>query len=79
MTPFQNFRRGTQNACLRPRDFPTGWIEREKDFIGAQVPLNEIKVAIARWKEEEQTSTTTFVDGKKLVVFIVILVWWSGF
>ena len=34
----------------------TGWIEREVDFIGVQVPLNEIKVAIARWKEEEQTS-----------------------
>ena len=34
----------------------TGRIERKKDFIDVQVPLNEIKVAIARWKEEKQTS-----------------------
>ena len=34
----------------------TGWIERERDIANVQVPLNEIKVAIARWKEEKQTS-----------------------
>ncbi len=47
----------------------------EKDFIDVQVPLNEIELAIARWKEEEQTSTTTFVAISELVVLMVILVW----
>ena len=51
--------------------------KRERDFIGVQVPLNKIKVAIlvARWKEEEQTSTTTFVAISELVILMVILVW----
>jgi hypothetical protein len=53
----------------------TGRVDVERDFIGAQVPLNEIELAIARWKEEEQTSTTTFVAISELVVLMVILVW----
>jgi hypothetical protein len=36
--------------------FDTSRAEPETELLGAQVPLNEIKVAIARWKEEKQTS-----------------------
>ena len=34
----------------------TGRVEVETESLGVQVPLNEIGLAIARWKEEEQTS-----------------------
>jgi hypothetical protein len=46
-----------QGDCLRLiSGEATGRIERKTDTPNVQVPLNEIKVAIARWKEEEQTS-----------------------
>ena len=53
----------------------TSRVQRETETPGAQVLIYRIELAIARWKEEEQTSTTVIVSETKLLVFMFILVW----
>ena len=57
----------------------TSWVQREKETLGAQVPINGIELAIARCKELEKPTRSTSVAGKKLLAFMLILLWWSGF
>ena len=57
----------------------TSWVQREKETLGVQVPIYRIELAIARWKELEKPTRSTSVAAKKLLAFMLILLWWSGF
>ena len=63
----------------RARFHITSRVQREKETPGAQVPIYRIELAIARWKELEKPTRSTSVAGKKLLAFMLILLWWSGF
>ena len=52
----------------------TSWVDLEREFIGAQVPINGIELAIARCKELEKPSRNVIVAREKLFFFILILV-----
>ena len=42
--------------CMAYNTARTGRVKVEKDTPEVQVPIYKIELAIARWKEEEQTS-----------------------
>ena len=62
----------SRRASPRALSSTTSWFDAKTDITGEQVPLNELKLAIARWKAGEKTNSSMIRTERKKLIFIYI-------